>query len=99
MFSEIKKKKFFLFIKESINTRSSINIPSSSTGSTSSNASVQSLSTKLDQKLPKNQNLASYARSEKSLTALTTKFMTLLQECEDGILDLRSVSLLLVRLI
>lgn len=32
------------------------------------------------------------SRSEKSLTALTTKFMTLLQESPNGILDLRSVS-------
>ena len=32
------------------------------------------------------------SRAEKSLTALTTKFMTLLQESPNGILDLRSVS-------
>ena len=31
------------------------------------------------------------SRAEKSLTALTTKFMTLLQESPNGILDLRSV--------
>lgn len=35
---------------------------------------------------------ASLSRSEKSLTALTTKFMTLLQESNNGILDLRSVN-------
>ena len=36
--------------------------------------------------------LSSLTRAEKSLTALTTKFMTLLQESHNGVLDLRSVS-------
>lgn len=35
--------------------------------------------------------LSGLSRAEKSLTALTTKFMTLLQESPNGILDLRSV--------
>ena len=35
------------------------------------------------------------SRAEKSLTALTTKFMTLLQESPNGILDLRSVNIVL----
>ncbi len=33
------------------------------------------------------------SRAEKSLTALTTKFMTLLQESHNGVLDLRSVNI------
>lgn len=40
-----------------------------------------------------NKNRSAISRSEKSLTALTTKFMTLLQESPNGILDLRSVRL------
>ena len=35
--------------------------------------------------------LSSLSRAEKSLTALTAKFMTLLQESHNGVLDLRSV--------
>lgn len=35
--------------------------------------------------------LSGLSRAEKSLTALTTKFMTLLQESPNGVLDLRSV--------
>jgi hypothetical protein len=35
------------------------------------------------------------SRTEKSLTALTTKFMKLLQESQNGILDLRNVTILL----
>ncbi len=35
--------------------------------------------------------LSSLSRAEKSLTALTAKFMTLLQESNNGVLDLRSV--------
>ncbi|RNA11161.1 Transcription factor E2F4 [Brachionus plicatilis] len=93
----ILKKNKLILMSDSVTTKSSGNIPRSSAASTSSNTSSQSSSSfmsknliKLDQKIPKNQSLASYARAEKSLTALTTKFMTLLQECEDGILDLRS---------
>ncbi|CAF1089754.1 unnamed protein product, partial [Brachionus calyciflorus] len=72
----------------------------SSAASTSSNASSQSASSFVS-KSKTNQNQSdknqsknpsfSYTRAEKSLTALTTKFMTLLQECENGILDLRSL--------
>jgi hypothetical protein len=36
-------------------------------------------------------NSSKKSRSEKSLTALTNKFMTLLQESQNGILDLRNV--------
>lgn len=36
------------------------------------------------------------SRAEKSLTALTTKFMTLLQDSHNGVLDLRSVTSLLL---
>ncbi len=39
----------------------------------------------------RNSRFSSLSRSEKSLTALTTKFMTLLQESHNGVLDLRSV--------
>ncbi len=39
----------------------------------------------------RNSRMSSLSRSEKSLTALTTKFMTLLQESHNGVLDLRSV--------
>lgn len=35
--------------------------------------------------------LGSLSRAEKSLTALTTKFMKLLQDSNNGVLDLRSV--------
>ena len=38
--------------------------------------------------------LSSISRAEKSLTALTTKFMNLLQESHNGVLDLRSVSVI-----
>jgi hypothetical protein len=38
---------------------------------------------------------AAISRAEKSLTALTTKFMTLLQESPNGVLDLRSVMLII----
>jgi len=38
-----------------------------------------------------NTRFSSLSRAEKSLTALTTKFMTLLQESHNGILDLRSL--------
>lgn len=36
-------------------------------------------------------SMASISRSEKSLTSLTAKFMTLLQESHNGVLDLRSL--------
>lgn len=36
------------------------------------------------------------SRTEKSLTALTSKFMTLLQDSHNGVLDLRSVTSLLL---
>ena len=39
-----------------------------------------------------NSRFSSLSRAEKSLTALTTKFMTLLQDSHNGVLDLRSVS-------
>ena len=35
--------------------------------------------------------MSSLSRAEKILTALTTKFMTLLQESQNGVLDLRNV--------
>ena len=40
-----------------------------------------------------NTRFSSLSRAEKSLTAMTTKFMTLLQESHNGILDLRSVNI------
>ena len=40
---------------------------------------------------PKSSRFTPLSRAEKSLTALTTKFMTLLQESHNGVLDLRSV--------
>ncbi len=46
---------------------------------------------------PRSSRFTSLSRAEKSLTALTTKFMTLLQESNNGVLDLRSVSLLFAR--
>lgn len=39
----------------------------------------------------RNSRFDSLNRAEKSLTALTTKFMTLLQESNNGVLDLRSL--------
>lgn len=52
-------------------------------------------STEFKQKLVGNHNyhgrFSGLSRAEKSLTALTTKFMTLLQESPNGVLDLRSV--------
>ena len=40
-----------------------------------------------------NARFSSLSRTEKSLTGLTKKFMTLLQESHNGILDLRSVNI------
>jgi len=39
----------------------------------------------------KSSRLSSISRAEKSLTSLTTKFMNLLQESQNGVLDLRNV--------
>jgi hypothetical protein len=39
----------------------------------------------------KNKRLGSIGKPEKSLTSLTSKFMTLLQESPNGVLDLRSL--------
>ena len=39
----------------------------------------------------KSSRLSSICRAEKSLTSLTTKFMNLLQESQNGVLDLRNV--------
>ena len=41
-----------------------------------------------------NHSKNSIGRSEKSLTSLTTKFMSLLQESQNGILDLKNVILI-----
>jgi hypothetical protein len=41
----------------------------------------------------KSSRMSSISRAEKSLTSLTTKFMSLLQESPNGVLDLRNVPL------
>lgn len=81
--------------KQILSTSSNSSTASSTQSSLFINKNFLNQSQQNQMKNPKNQinnaRMGALSRAEKSLTALTTKFMTLLQESNNGILDLRSV--------